>query len=239
MRLGSTPLPLGGAGQLTPIWHPSPNCGARRDGLTPELIVLHYTAMPSCAGARDWLCNPEAEVSAHYLIDRDGTLIQMVEEAMRAWHAGAGAWGGQGDVNSRSVGIEMANTGAEPFSEPLMATLEALLAGIMSRWLIPAQGVIAHSDMAPGRKIDPGARFDWTRLARQGLAQSTPKAAPEPPEPARFTKPSAKSATPMPRLRRAWTPSACATPPARQGPSALPIWASPKPSNLPFPKYPN
>ncbi|MFT5060817.1 MAG: N-acetylmuramoyl-L-alanine amidase [Polaromonas sp.] len=156
----------------------------------PELIVLHYTAMPSCAGARDWLCNPASEVSAHYLVDRDGTLIQMVDEPMRAWHAGAGAWGGQGDVNSRSIGIEMANTGAEPFSEPLMATLETLLEGLMARWSIPAQNVIAHSDMAPGRKIDPGARFDWTRLARQGLAQPTPtpNAAPQPPDAERFTQ---------------------------------------------------
>ncbi len=137
--------------------------------------------MPSCAGARDWLCNPVSEVSAHYLIDRDGSLIQMVEEPMRAWHAGAGAWGGKGDVNSRSIGIEMANTGAEPFPEPLMRTLETLLAGIMSRWDIPPRNVIAHSDMAPGRKIDPGPRFDWTRLARQGLAQATPQAMPQPP----------------------------------------------------------
>lgn len=150
--------------------------------------MLHYTAMPSCEGARDWLCNATSEVSAHYLIDRDGTLIQMVEEDMRAWHAGAGAWGGQGDVNSRSIGIEMANTGAEPFSEPLMTMLETLLRGLMSRWSIPAQNVIAHSDMAPGRKIDPGARFDWTRLARQGLVQPTPTAPPQAPEAAAFAQ---------------------------------------------------
>ena len=150
------------------------------------MIVLHYTAMEDCTKALDWLCNPEAEVSAHYLIDRDGTLIQMVEEDMRAWHAGAGGWGGRGDVNSRSIGIELANTGAEPFAEPQMARLDMLLEALLHRWSIPVHGVIAHSDMAPGRKIDPGPRFDWARLARLGLAQATPKAMPTTPDPNAF-----------------------------------------------------
>jgi N-acetylmuramoyl-L-alanine amidase len=155
---------------MTPLWHPSPNFGARRDGFSPSLIVLHYTAMENAAAALARLCDPAAEVSAHYLIGADGTLWQMVDEAARAWHAGAGSWAGCGDVNSRSIGIELDNRGDHPFSEPQMATLETLLPGIMARWGIGPSGVIGHSDMAPGRKRDPGARFDWARLAGQGLA---------------------------------------------------------------------
>ena len=154
----------------TPIWHPSPNFGARRDGLTPSLVVLHYTAMNSAAEALDRLCDPAHEVSAHYLIGADGTLWQMVEEEDRAWHAGAGEWHGQDDINSRSIGIELDNRGDHPFAAPQMAVLETLLTDIMTRWSIPPAGVIGHSDMAPGRKSDPGPRFDWQRLERQGLA---------------------------------------------------------------------
>ncbi|MCB1343177.1 MAG: N-acetylmuramoyl-L-alanine amidase [Pseudooceanicola sp.] len=116
------------------------------------------------------LCDPAAEVSAHYLIGGDGTVWHLVDEAMRAWHAGAGEWAGMRDINSRSIGIELDNTGAHPFAEPQMAALEELLKGILSRHAIPPRGVIGHSDMAPGRKADPGPRFDWARLARQGLA---------------------------------------------------------------------
>jgi N-acetylmuramoyl-L-alanine amidase len=170
--VGPGPVPSRGA-ELTdfPVqWHPSPNFGPRRDGLKPSLIVLHYTAMSSAGASLERLCDRDAEVSAHYLIGGDGTIWQMVDEKMRAWHAGEGAWQGQGDVNSRSIGIELDNTGAHPFSEPQMAALEALLPGIMQRWSIPPQGLIAHSDMAPGRKADPGWKFDWERLARQGLS---------------------------------------------------------------------
>jgi N-acetylmuramoyl-L-alanine amidase len=148
----------------------SPNFGERRDGLRPKFIVIHYTAMESCAAAADRLCDPLAEVSAHYLIDYDGTVHALVDEAMRAWHAGTGAWRGLSDMNSRSIGIELANDGFEPFPEPQMAALERLIAGIMARWGIGPVGVIAHSDMAPGRKTDPGARFDWRRLARGGFS---------------------------------------------------------------------
>ncbi|MHA7888760.1 N-acetylmuramoyl-L-alanine amidase [Roseicyclus sp.] len=148
----------------------SPNFGPRRGGLVPELVVLHYTAMADCDAALRVLCTPEREVSAHYLIRRDGGVIPLVDEAMRAWHAGAGSWRGRDDVNSRSIGIELDNDGASPFAAPLMDALEALLPGVMARWSIPPEGVIGHSCMAPGRKIDPGARFDWSRLARRGLA---------------------------------------------------------------------
>jgi N-acetylmuramoyl-L-alanine amidase len=153
---------------------PSPNCGPRRNGLLPGLIVLHHTAMRDSASALDRLCDPAAEVSSHYLIDRDGTVWRLVDEDMRSWHAGTGSWGGAGDVNSRSIGIELDNAGPlegfPPFPEPQMRSLEAILPGIMTRHGIPAAGVIAHSDMAPERKFDPGAPFDWQRLARAGLS---------------------------------------------------------------------
>ena len=132
--------------------------------------MLHYTAMDSAERARDWLCHDEAQVSAHYVLGPDGTVWQLVDEGDRAWHAGAGAWGPVSDVNSRSIGIEIANNGGTPFAAKQMDTLEQLIAGIMSRHAIPPERVIGHSDMAPGRKIDPGARFDWQRLARQGLS---------------------------------------------------------------------
>ncbi len=95
---------------------------------------------------------------------------QLVDERQRAWHAGAGAWGAVTDVNSASIGIELANTGDAPFPEPQMAALEVLLRGVIDRWGIAPEGIIAHSDMAPGRKCDPGPRFDWRRLALRGLS---------------------------------------------------------------------
>lgn len=134
--------------------------------------------MASCEAARDRLCDPAAEVSAHYLISETGEVLALVPEELRAWHAGAGSWRGLEDVNSRSIGIELANTGAQPFADPQMQALEALLAGVMARWAIPPQGVIGHSDMAPGRKRDPGARFDWRRLALDGLSVWPGRSAP-------------------------------------------------------------
>jgi N-acetylmuramoyl-L-alanine amidase len=119
------------------------------------------------------LCDPCAEVSAHYLITGQGRVVQMVDEQMRAWHAGAGEWAGQSDINSRSIGIELDNRGTHPFAEPQMAALEALLRGIQSRW--PMTQTIGHSDMAPDRKFDPGPYFDWARLARQGLVAAPRK----------------------------------------------------------------
>ena len=134
------------------------------------MVVLHYTGMASCAEARARLCDPAAEVSAHWLISQAGVAEALVPEDRRAWHAGAGAWAGIDDVNSHSIGIELANPGDRPFAEEQMVAVERLLAEVMARWNIPARGVIAHSDMAPTRKGDPGRRFDWRRLALQGLA---------------------------------------------------------------------
>lgn len=150
--------------------YPSPNVSERRGGALPDIIVIHYTAMATCAEARARLCDPLAEVSAHWLISETGKAEALVDEHLRAWHAGAGEWAGVTDVNSRSIGIELANDGRTPFAEPQMAALERLLAAIMARWNIPPARVIGHSDMAPDRKGDPGPRFDWRRLALGGLS---------------------------------------------------------------------
>jgi N-acetylmuramoyl-L-alanine amidase len=152
------------------VRHPSPNHGARRGDATPEILVLHYTAMESFAAARDRLCDPQAQVSSHYLVAEDGSVLQLVEEGRRAWHAGAGSWGGVRDVNSRSIGIEIANNGEVPFAAAQMDVVERLAADILHRHKIRPECVIGHSDLAPARKRDPGRRFDWRRLALQGLA---------------------------------------------------------------------
>lgn len=153
---------------------PSPNHGARREGPT-DMVVLHYTAMVDLEGAAARLCDPAAEVSAHYLIGRDGRVVRLVDETRRAWHAGRARWGDVEDVNSRSIGIELDHEGAAldpspPFAEPQMQALEALLAGIVTRHAIPAARVVGHACIAPGRKRDPGPKFDWRRLALRGLA---------------------------------------------------------------------
>ena len=166
---------------MTPIWHPSPNFGPRRGGARPSLVVLHYTGMASAAAALARLCDPGPEVSAHYLIAETGQVFALVAEEMRAWHAGAGSWAGLSDINSHSIGIELANSGAEPYPHRQMLALEELLGGILTRWSIPPHRVIGHSDMAPGRKIDPGPGFDWQRLALQGLSV-WPQSAPGPHE---------------------------------------------------------
>ncbi len=152
---------------------PSPNFGPRPAGVQPSFVILHYTEMP-LAASRVRLCNPEAQVSAHWLIAEDGALEQLVAEEARAWHAGAGAWGAHDNLNDVSIGIELVNLGppdgSPPFPEAQMAALETLLRQIMDRWGVPPENVLAHSDIAPTRKEDPGAKFDWRRLARQGLS---------------------------------------------------------------------
>ncbi|KAA9010146.1 N-acetylmuramoyl-L-alanine amidase [Histidinibacterium aquaticum] len=152
------------------LWHPSPNFGDRRGGVRPDMVVLHYTAMESCDAALERLCAPEHGVSSHYLIGEDGSLLQLVAEEQRAWHAGQGAWGPVTDVNSRSIGIELDNRGDHPFAEVQVAALESLLSDILERHAIPPERVIGHSDMAPSRKRDPGPHFPWQRLAEQGLS---------------------------------------------------------------------
>lgn len=152
------------------IWQPSPNFGARRDGARPDILLLHFTNMATAEAAAARLCDPAAGVSCHYLIGEDGRLWHFVDEAQRAWHAGQGFWGDVCDVNSRSIGIELANRGNHPFPELQMRVLETLTRGIMARWQIPPERVVGHSDIAPDRKNDPGPHFDWRRLALQGLS---------------------------------------------------------------------
>ena len=148
---------------------PSPNFGDRKGGAV-ELIVLHYTAMPDAEAALERLCDPEAEVSAHYLIAKTGEITRLVEDEKRAWHAGQGSWAGQDDVNSRSIGIELDNDGTSDFEEPLMEALEWLLGELLERHALEPKAVVAHSDIAPERKSDPGRLFDWQRLAAKGLS---------------------------------------------------------------------
>ncbi|MEM6440885.1 MAG: N-acetylmuramoyl-L-alanine amidase [Pseudomonadota bacterium] len=164
---------------------PSPNFGPRRGVAAPDMIVIHYTGMASAALALARLCSPAAEVSAHYLIDEQGGVFRLVTEARRAWHAGVSAWGAATDVNSHSIGIELAHPGHEAgnlqFPEAQMAALEALIGEIRLRWSIPRERILGHADVAVGRKIDPGERFDWARLAAKGLAvasEARPEAAP-------------------------------------------------------------
>lgn len=167
----------------------SPNHGARRGGARADMVVLHYTGMASAGAALARLCAPAAQVSAHYLIDLDGTVIALVPEARRAWHAGVARWGDVDDVNSRSVGIELANPGlgdaAHPFPQPQMLALERLLGEILARHGIAPERVVGHACIAPGRKRDPGPRFDWRRLARSGLSvwPGMGPHAPPPPDP--------------------------------------------------------
>jgi len=151
---------------------PSPNFGDRRADII-DMVVIHYTGMESAKAALDWLCDVQAEVSAHYLIEEDGTTHQMVPEDKRAWHAGVASWRGETDVNSRSIGIELVNSGHEfgyqPFPEAQIIALITLCKGILSRHPIPPRNVIGHSDVAPTRKRDPGELFPWEELATHGI----------------------------------------------------------------------
>ena len=171
MWLGSATIPLG-SGKLSLLSverRLSPNLGPRKGGVPPSLIVLHYTAMPDAQAALERLSDPAHEVSAHYFLDQSGGAVQLVPEAQRAWHAGEGAWGDCTDINSASIGIELCNAGDHAFPAAQIQVLKSLLKEVMQRWGIAAQGVIGHSDMAPGRKQDPGRWFEWQDLARDGL----------------------------------------------------------------------
>ncbi|MDF8334230.1 N-acetylmuramoyl-L-alanine amidase [Novosphingobium cyanobacteriorum] len=156
---------------------PSPNWNERK--LPVSMVVLHYTGMQTAAEALERMCDPAAEVSAHYMIDEDGTVTRLVPEGKRAWHAGRSYWRGVTDVNSASVGIELVNPGHEwgyrPFPDAQMEALVPLLADIVKRHNVPRANVVGHSDIAPARKTDPGELFDWDLLARLRLALAKPR----------------------------------------------------------------
>lgn len=150
----------------------------RRNGRAVDLLLLHYTGTATAEAARDLLVGADAGVSCHYLIDEQGVITQMVGEEMRAWHAGVSLWQGEMDTNSRSIGIEIQNPGHalgyRDFPEAQMRAVLALCRDILSRHSIPPRNVLAHSDVAPGRKIDPGERFRWDWLAQEGIGHWVP-----------------------------------------------------------------
>jgi len=135
----------------------------------PKWVILHYTAMNSAAEAIERLCDTVHQVSSRYVISESGTVTQLVSDDMRAWHAGQSFWQGCRDVNSASIGIELCNRGDHPFPAPQIHALVTLLSGVCTRNDIPSHSVIGHSDIALGRKADPGARFDWRALAQMGF----------------------------------------------------------------------
>jgi N-acetylmuramoyl-L-alanine amidase len=152
---------------------PSPNFNERREGAPVDILVLHYTGMPTAEGALKRLCDAAAKVSAHYTIDEDGTIYRHVAEEKRAWHAGVSFWAGEREINARSIGIELVNPGHEfgyrAFPEAQITALIELARGIVRRHPIPPLRVLGHSDVAPKRKIDPGELFPWPRLAAEGV----------------------------------------------------------------------
>ncbi|MBY0611490.1 MAG: N-acetylmuramoyl-L-alanine amidase [Beijerinckiaceae bacterium] len=151
----------------------SPNHGERKGGRQPDSVILHYTGMGSAEGALKWLCNPVSEVSCHYFVFEDGRVLQLVPEARRAWHAGKGSWQGETDMNSASIGIEIVNPGHDggypDFPKVQIEAVVDLVADIAARWRMRPERILAHSDIAPRRKADPGEKFPWARLATLGI----------------------------------------------------------------------
>jgi N-acetylmuramoyl-L-alanine amidase len=152
---------------------PSPNHDGRPAGAAIDMLVLHYTGMPTAEEALARLCDPEAKVSAHYTIDRTGRIWRHVPEERRAWHAGVSFWAGEKNVNARSIGIELVNPGHEfgyvPFTDEQIAALAELAQGILKRHPILPRHILGHSDVAPSRKTDPGELFPWQTLAASGI----------------------------------------------------------------------
>lgn len=150
---------------------PSPNFNERK--LPVSLIILHYTGMESGPAALERMCDPEAQVSAHYMVEEDGRIFRLVAEEERAWHAGVSYWKGERDINSASIGVEIVNGGHDfglpAYPEAQIEAVIALVRALVARWSIPALNIIGHSDIAPGRKTDPGEHFPWQRLEQAGL----------------------------------------------------------------------
>ena len=151
----------------------SPNHGPRQRPDAPDAVILHYTGMTDGESAIAWLCDPASNVSCHYVVEENGDVLQLVAESRRAWHAGRSVWAGDTDMNSASIGIEIVNAGhvggLPPYPEHQIEAAIALLDDIVRRHHVPAARILAHSDVSPGRKEDPGERFPWRRLAQAGL----------------------------------------------------------------------
>jgi N-acetylmuramoyl-L-alanine amidase len=166
-----SPLLFTSDSSVASVVMPSPNHGERRAAL--DMLLLHYTGMPDADDALRRLCDATSQVSSHYFIFEDGRVVQCVAEARRAWHAGESSWGGVTDINSCSIGIEIANPGHgwryDDFSKAQIAAVIALGRDILARNPIPASRVLGHSDVAPMRKDDPGEKFPWDRLAAAGI----------------------------------------------------------------------
>jgi len=159
---------------------PSPNHGAR--GKPVSALILHYTGMPTAESALELLCSPIREVSAHYFVEEDGRVLQLVPEERRAWHAGVSWWAGEADMNSASIGIEIVHPGhiePRPFTDAQIEAVTVLSRDICERRRIAPERVLAHSDIAPRRKIDPGEFFPWEKLAAAGVGRCVPACAPE------------------------------------------------------------
>ncbi|QRM55999.1 N-acetylmuramoyl-L-alanine amidase [Sinorhizobium sp. BG8] len=152
---------------------PSPNHGERAGGRAPDMIILHYTGMDTGEGALAWLCREDSQVSSHYFVEEDGSVLQLVPETRRAWHAGKSVWQGETDINSRSIGIEIVNPGhpggLPDYPEKQIAAVIELCLDCGQRWGIRPELVLAHSDVAPVRKVDPGEKFPWSTLHAAGV----------------------------------------------------------------------
>lgn len=168
---------------LSLISNPSPNFDSR-GGAPVSMLVLHYTGMRYGTDALSRLCDPQAKVSSHYMVEEDGRIFALVDETERAWHAGVSFWRGLTGLNTHSIGIEIVNPGHEigyhPFPQKQMNAVLALSQGIVSRYSIAPYNVVAHSDIAPTRKIDPGELFDWEWLAQNGVGLAPPQVAARP-----------------------------------------------------------
>jgi N-acetylmuramoyl-L-alanine amidase len=158
---------------LTHALHPSPHFEPRRGKARADMLILHYTGMMSAPRVIAWFASPASKLSSHYVVDEAGHITQMVSERDRAWHAGVGSWAGETDINSASIGIEIQNPGHDlgypDFPEAQMRAVIALSRDIVERNHIPPTRVLAHSDVSPGRKIDPGEKFDWPAMHAGGV----------------------------------------------------------------------
>lgn len=197
----ASPAPFAADSALVAEVVAAANVEPRKGGLKPDLLLLHYTGMRSAAAAVAWLARADSKVSCHYVIDVDGRITQQVPEAMRAWHAGLSYWAGETDINSCSIGIEIQNPGHElgyhPFPAPQMTAVAALGREIVTRHKILPQRVLAHSDIAPNRKIDPGEKFDWRMLSERGVGLWMP------PSPLRVSDAGLDATAPAPSVRAA------------------------------------